>query len=107
MPKIEVFDPAMCCSTGVCGPAVDPSLARFAADVDWLAREGVEVQRYNLSSDPRAFMAAAAVRTTLQGEGTGCLPLVLVDGEVVSRAAYPARDQLARWAGLEPAVGTR
>ncbi len=33
MTTIEVFDPAMCCSTGVCGPQVDPDLARFAADL--------------------------------------------------------------------------
>ena len=40
---IRVFDPAMCCSTGVCGPSVDPDLARFAADVDWLQKQGVTV----------------------------------------------------------------
>lgn len=101
MPKIQVFDPAMCCSTGVCGPAVDTALVHFAADVEWLAREGVEVERFNLSSHPREFMASAAVHTTLQREGTGCLPLVLVDGEVVSRGSYPARGQLAQWAGVE------
>lgn len=27
--KIEVFDPPMCCSSGVCGPAVDPVFPRF------------------------------------------------------------------------------
>ena len=30
MKKLEVFDPAMCCSTGVCGVEVDPVLAQFA-----------------------------------------------------------------------------
>jgi hypothetical protein len=30
---IRVFDPAMCCSTGVCGPSIDPELTRFAGDV--------------------------------------------------------------------------
>lgn len=33
--SIEIFEPALCCSTGVCGPEVDESLVRFAADVDW------------------------------------------------------------------------
>jgi hypothetical protein len=103
MAKIQVFDPAMCCSTGVCGPTVDTALVHFAADVEWLAREGVEVERFNLSLHPRAYMASATVRSTLQSEGTECLPLVLVDGEVVSRGAYPSRRQLAAWAGLEPA----
>ena len=52
MPKIEVFDPAMCCSTGVCGPKVDPSLARFASDLEALKRAGASVTRYNLSQQP-------------------------------------------------------
>jgi hypothetical protein len=30
---IDVYDPAMCCNTGVCGPDVDDFLADFANDV--------------------------------------------------------------------------
>lgn len=104
MATIQVFDPALCCSTGVCGPAVDTALVHFAADVQWLESRGVGVQRHNLASEPRAFMASPVVRTTLQTEGTGCLPLVLVDGAIVSRGAYPSRDALAGWAGLAGAA---
>lgn len=43
--KIQVFDPPMCCSTGVCDPSADPELVRFAAALDWLKRQGVEVER--------------------------------------------------------------
>ena len=50
MQMIEVFDPAMCCDTGIYGPAVDPKLLRFAADLDWLKGLGLDVQRFNLSS---------------------------------------------------------
>jgi hypothetical protein len=42
----------MCCSTGVCGPGVDPQLARFAADVAWLQGQGVTVERFNLAQQP-------------------------------------------------------
>ncbi len=28
MSVIEIFDPAMCCSTGVCGPSIDTELMR-------------------------------------------------------------------------------
>lgn len=52
MTKLEVYDPAMCCSTGVCGPDVDPALVAFAADLKWVAEQGVEVQRYNLGTEP-------------------------------------------------------
>ncbi len=53
MSKVQVFDPPMCCSTGVCGPQVDPALVRFAADLEWLKASGVEVERFNLSQDAR------------------------------------------------------
>lgn len=106
MSKIQVFDPAMCCSTGVCGPSVDPALARFAADVAWLRSRGVEVERFNLSQDPRAFLASAPARRTLQAEGTDCLPLVVVGDEVVSRGAYPTRRELAASVGIEATART-
>ena len=54
MTAVRVFDPAMCCSTGICGPSVDPELVRFAADLDWLKSQGVSVERFNLSQQPAA-----------------------------------------------------
>jgi hypothetical protein len=100
MPHLDVFDPPMCCSTGVCGPAVDPLLAAFAADVEWLASRGVSVSRYNLAQDPQAFVAHPLVRETLQSEGDSCLPLLILNGEVVAHGAYPRREQLAQLVGL-------
>jgi len=99
--KIQVFDPPMCCSTGVCGPSVDPELVRFAADVDWLARQGIDVERYNLSQQPAAFAHNSVVKKVLAKEGNGCLPRVLVDGAVASSGKYPTRRALAGYAGLE------
>jgi AhpD family alkylhydroperoxidase len=98
---VQVFDPAMCCSTGVCGPAVDPRLVRFAADLDWLKSQGASVERFNLAQEPRAFAENAAVKAALEATGEAALPLVEVDGEVKSRGVYPSRDELALWAGVE------
>ncbi|HSC04724.1 MAG TPA: arsenite efflux transporter metallochaperone ArsD [Solirubrobacteraceae bacterium] len=99
--KIKVFDPAMCCSTGVCGPSVPPALARFAGDLDWLnGHEGVEVTRYNLAHDPRAFVACEPARVALAERGEQALPLILADGEPVSIGRYPYRSELAAWAGV-------
>lgn len=100
MSHLDVFDPPMCCSSGVCGPSVDPLLAAFAADVDWLVSNGVSVTRYNLAHDPQAFVAHPLVKDLLQREGNACLPLVIVNGEIVSRGTYPRRDELAQFAGL-------
>ncbi len=100
MTTVHVFDPAMCCSTGVCGPSVDPQLARFSADLDWLASLGVAVERFNLAQQPGAFAADEAVKSALENQGEAGLPLVKVNGEVKSSGDYPSREQLAAWAGV-------
>ena len=94
MNRLEVFDPPMCCSTGICGPAVDPTLARFAADLGWLKAHGVEVVRFNLSRDLSAFAGNVIVKQALVECGNECLPLVLRKGRVVSKGRYPTRDEL-------------
>jgi Arsenical resistance operon protein ArsD len=99
MPKIEVFDPAMCCSTGVCGPKVDSSLARFASDLEALKRAGATVIRYNLSQQPGAFVDNETVATAMRDKGE-CLPLILVDGRIVAEKSYPTRATLASLAGV-------
>lgn len=104
MTAIRVFDPAMCCSSGVCGPSVDPQLARFAADLDWLKSQGVSVERFNLSQQPAAFADDAAVKSALETKGEAGLPVVKVNGEVKSVGLYPSRDELAGWAGVTAAA---
>lgn len=104
MKKIEVFDPAMCCSTGVCGADIDPVLPRFAADLEWLKTQGVQVERYNLAQEPGSFVANESVKAALNEQGNGCLPLILVDGQIISRAAYPDRVVLAESVGVNVAT---
>jgi hypothetical protein len=96
---LRIFDPAMCCSTGVCGPGVDPELARFAADLDWLEKQGVKVERFNLSQQPAAFAETPAVKRALE-RGTDVLPLVLVGDRIAMEGAYPSRETLAALAGI-------
>ncbi|OYP37919.1 arsenite efflux transporter metallochaperone ArsD [Rhodopirellula sp. MGV] len=97
MSEVLVFDRAMCCSTGVCGPQVDPVLPRFAADLEWLKEQGHSVTRFNLAHDAAEYAAHERVQKLLSSEGTDCLPLILVDGQVVSRSEYPQRENLALW----------
>ena len=98
MKTIQVYDKPMCCSTGVCGPEVDPVLPRFASDLEWLKSQGHRVERFNLAQQPTAFIENPEVHRLVATLGTTCLPLIVVDGRVVSRQTYPSRDQLALWA---------
>ena len=97
---LEVYDPAMCCPTGVCGPTVDPALVRFAADIKWLQEQGIAVQRYSLSQNPAAFVENERVKQALMDRGEGALPLLFLDGQVVASGRYPDRDQLTSAVGL-------
>lgn len=98
MSKIQVFDPALCCSTGVCGTEVDQTLVDFSADVDWLKRAGGQIERFNLAQQPMAFVENATAKSYL--ERSGALPLILVDGEIVLAGRYPTRTELARFASV-------
>ncbi len=101
MPKLEVFDPPMCCSTGVCGPSVDPTLVRFAADLEWLKGKGIQIERCNLAQDPGAFIHHPVLKKTLHSQGMKCLPLLVLDGRVIASGGYPTRQQLANETGVE------
>jgi AhpD family alkylhydroperoxidase len=91
----------MCCSTGVCGPSVDPVLVRFSADLDWLKAQGVSVERFNLSQQPFEFTGDAEINGALQAKGVDALPIVKVEGQIKSQGRYPGREELAAWLGLE------
>ena len=103
MATIEVYDPPMCCSTGVCGPDPDSELIRFAADLDWLRRQGTEVRRYNLAQEPAAFAANVEVKRLLESADGDGLPVIVVDGKVMGHGSYPSRSELAQWAGVRDA----
>lgn len=100
MKLIQIYDPAMCCSTGVCGPEVDPALVTFAADLKWLQEQGVEVQRFGLAQNPAAFVENEKVREALTHIGESALPMVFAAGSVIANGRYPMRDELAIAAGL-------
>ena len=100
MTKLQIFDPAMCCSTGVCGPDPDPRLPQFAADLAWLAEQGVPVVRYNLAQEAAAFVANPQVKGLLDRWGPSCLPLILRDDTIAARGRYPTRRELATMAGV-------
>ncbi|MFA5924708.1 MAG: arsenite efflux transporter metallochaperone ArsD [Methylococcaceae bacterium] len=100
MTNIQVFDPALCCSTGVCGVDVDQQLVGFSADVDWAKQNGAQIERFNLAQQPMAFAENPIVKSFLERSGAEALPLILVDNEVALAGRYPNRDELARWAGI-------
>jgi hypothetical protein len=102
MKKLTIFDPAMCCDTGICGVDADTALIEFSSDLDWLQKNGVEVQRFNLAQEPAAFVNDPLIKTEINESGESCLPLLVLEGKIISRGVYPDRQQLQSWTGIEP-----
>jgi hypothetical protein len=100
MMTIQVFDPALCCSTGVCGADVDQALVSFSADVAWAKEHGAQIERFNLAKAPMAFAENPVVKGFLQRSGHEALPLILIDGDIALAGRYPNRAELIRWLGM-------
>ena len=103
---IAIYDPAMCCASGVCGPAVDPALLALTRDIRWLEKQGVTVQRFGLSQEPQAFVQEPKVTGLMQAFGDKGLPATLVNGEVLMFGRYPTRDELGAALSAEAARAT-
>jgi hypothetical protein len=101
MRTLTIYDPAMCCSTGICGAEIDQRLVDFAADLDWLKSEGIAVTRINLSQEPALFAENEQVRAVLEKSGVEGLPVIIADDAMQSFGQYPDRGQLAQMAGVD------
>ena len=100
MKKMIIYDPAMCCSTGVCGPSVNPELLRVATVISNLKKKGIVIERHNLSGDPQAFVASVSISQLLKQHGSEILPATVVDGKIIKTKAYPTNEELAMLLGI-------
>lgn len=98
---IEVFEPAMCCTTGVCGPNVDTRMVAFAGALKRIAAQGVVVKRFNLAQQPQAFADSAPVKAHLGELGHDNLPFIYIDGELEFYGRYPEPVELLTVLGLD------
>lgn len=97
MVKMIIFDPAMCCSTGLCGPVVDMELLRVSTVLNNLEKNGVKVERYNLANNPQAFVDNKVINEILNRDGVDVLPVTVVDGKVVKMKKYPTNDEFVKF----------
>lgn len=96
MKKMVIFDPAMCCSTGVCGPSVDKNLMRVSTLINRLEKNGITIERHNLTSNPIAFINNKEINKMLNDEGVEILPVTMVDGVVVKTKEYPTNEEFVK-----------
>ena len=94
MKRMSIYEPAMCCDTGVCGVNVDPELVRISTAINNLKKNGITIERYNLSSEPMAFVNNKKVKDALDENGADILPLILVDDDIVMEGRYPKNEEI-------------
>ncbi len=100
MKKMIIFEPAMCCPTGICGPSVDKELLRISSVINNLKKNGQSVERYNLTNNPLMFVQNEEINKMLDKEGMEILPVTMVDGVVVKTKAYPTNEELCNLLGV-------
>ncbi|MBW6409105.1 arsenite efflux transporter metallochaperone ArsD [Clostridium weizhouense] len=96
MNKMIIFDPAMCCSTGVCGPSVNPELLRVATVLNTLKNKGIMVERHNLTSNPQIFVTNKIINEILMIKGVEALPIIMVNGKIVKMGSYPSNKEFCQ-----------
>ena len=100
MKKMQIFEPAMCCSTGLCGVAIDPELLRISTVLNTLKDNGVEIERLNLTNSPMEFVNNKAINELISEKGVKALPASVLDGVIVITGRYPTNEELVKLLGV-------
>jgi hypothetical protein len=88
-PDVEFFDPPMCCSTGLCGPTLDQTLLDVSEMIVELRKKGLQVERYQMTSHPQAFLSNPEVMRLVREKQMAALPIIVVRGRIVAEGRYP------------------
>ncbi|MDI6619147.1 MAG: arsenite efflux transporter metallochaperone ArsD [Clostridiales bacterium] len=100
MKKMQIFEPAMCCSTGLCGVGVNPELLRISTVLNTLKKNGIDVERFNLSNATKQFVSNKAVNHFISTKGIDGLPVTVIDGEIVIEGRYPTNKEFEKLLGI-------
>ena len=96
---VELFDPPLCCPTGLCGPVLDTTLVDITEAIITLQAEGRTVVRHQMAAEPQVFMNNADVYRLIHERQLEVLPITIVLGHIVKTGAYPTLVELRRALG--------
>ena len=103
---LELFEPSLCCDSGVCGPEPDKVLIDLQNTILLLKKAGIETKRYAINQAPQVFVKNAVVRDFIKANGPGKLPLTLLDNQIIKSGSYPTvhelKMQIPILKGIEP-----
>lgn len=100
--KIQIYDPPLCCSSGLCGPKLDPVLVKLNDALLILKKQGVEIERFNLSQQLVEVMSNKRVAELIRDKGKSALPVTFVNGRILRSGEYPTYEELCSALGIKP-----
>jgi hypothetical protein len=94
--KLEIFEPTMCCPTGICGPSVDEILVKVGENIEILKSkyEGIDIQRYQPQTHPFVFMGNMTVSSLVKENGQSVLPITVYNGKIIKQGEYPTLEEM-------------
>lgn len=95
--KIVIYDPPMCCSTGVCGPNPDQSLIDLQDTLKKVKKLGVEVERCLITQSPHKFRENPAIIKLIQEKQLKALPITTCNEKIVKTGAYPTFEEFEKF----------
>lgn len=94
---LEIFEPSLCCESGICGPEPDKVLIELQNTIQLLKKAGVETKRYAINQAPLVFVKNNLVKDFIKANGPGKLPLVILDNKIIKSEGYPSIDELKKF----------
>ncbi len=95
--EIKVFEPPMCCSSGMCGPVPDESVVNFNALTKKIEADGHKIKRFTLNQGAADFEAETQVMAVLEDEQLKALPMTVINGRIMKKGAYPTHEEILSW----------
>ena len=94
--NLIIYEGAMCCSTGICGPEPDKELIEFNETLKKINEEfgDVKIIRASLSVDIKMFLENKEIFQLVKENGQEILPITTINGKVVAMMKYPKLGEL-------------
>ncbi|PKN10709.1 MAG: arsenical resistance operon transcriptional repressor ArsD [Deltaproteobacteria bacterium HGW-Deltaproteobacteria-7] len=89
--ELIIYEGAMCCSTGVCGPEPDQTLIAFNETLKRLQTEygdQLTIMRASLTFNSLIFLSHPEIARLVKESGPEILPITTINGDLIARRKY-------------------
>lgn len=96
--NLVIYEGAMCCSTGVCGPEPNKELIELNEALKRLRNEFKELNavRASISFNLNLFLENQEISQLVKENGPGVLPITTINGKIIARKKYLTYSELKK-----------